>query len=111
MLAIEKSQKNRKKYECKYCDYITCNKCDFYKHNATLKHQNNCLAMENGNLAINLSQKSQKITFVCELCNRVYKDNSGLWRHKKNVKQKQIMKLKYALLIRQTNNMIRITLL
>ena len=83
MLAIEKSQKNRKKYECKYCDYITCNKCDFYKHHATLKHQNNCLAMESCNLAINLSQKSQKITFVCELCNRVYKDNSGLWRHKK----------------------------
>ena len=83
MLAIEKSQKNRKKYECKYCDYITSNKCDFYKHNSTLKHQNNCLAMENGDLAMNLSQKSPKINFVCELCNRVYKDNSGLWRHKK----------------------------
>jgi len=83
MLAIEKSQKNRKKYECKYCDYITCNKCDFYKHNATLKHKNNCLATKSCDLAINLSQKSQKIPFVCELCNRVYKDNSGLWRHKK----------------------------
>ena len=83
MLAIEKSQKNRKKYECKYCDYITSNKCDFYKHHSTLKHQNNCLAMENGDLAMNLSQKSPKINFVCELCNRVYKDNSGLWRHKK----------------------------
>ena len=90
MLAIAKSQKNRKKYECIYCDYITCNKFDFYKHNTTVKHQNNCLAIENddlaikhNDLAINLSQKSQKITFVCEYCNREYKDNSGLWRHKK----------------------------
>jgi hypothetical protein len=33
-----------------------------------------------------LSQKSQENNFVCEYCDREYKDNSGLWRHKKKCK-------------------------
>ncbi len=38
--------------------------------------------MSNGDLAINLSQKSQENNFVCQFCNKKYKDNSGLWKHK-----------------------------
>lgn len=44
--------KNRKNYECKNCDYITCNKYDFDKHTKTNKHLFNDLAMSNGDLAI-----------------------------------------------------------
>jgi len=69
-------------YECKKCDYITCNKYDFDKHNKTNKHLLTDLAMSNGDLAINLSQKSQENNFVCQFCNKKYKDNSGLWKHK-----------------------------
>ena len=58
MLAIAKSQKNRKVYECKCCDYTTCNSFDFDKHNTTAKHKNNSLAIKTGDLAINISQKS-----------------------------------------------------
>ena len=89
MSAIAKSQKNRKIYECIFCDYNTCNRFDFNKHNTTLKHENNKLAIENGDLAINVSQKSQKSQkspdhkFICDGCNKEYNDNSGLWRHKK----------------------------
>jgi len=86
MSAIAKSQKNRKIYECIFCDYNTCNRFDFNKHNTTLKHENNKLAIENGDLAINISQKSQKSPdhkFICDGCNKEYNDNSGLWRHKK----------------------------
>ena len=86
MSAIAKSQKNRKIYECIFCDYNTCNRFDFNKHNTTLKHENNKSAIESGDLAINMSQKSQKSPdqkFICDGCNKEYKDNSGLWRHKK----------------------------
>jgi hypothetical protein len=82
MTAIAKIAKNRKMYECKKCDYITCNKYDFDKHNKTNKHLLTDLAMSNGDLAINLSQKSQENNFVCQFCNKKYKDNSGLWKHK-----------------------------
>ncbi len=84
MLSIAKSQKNRKNYECKICDYTTCNKYDFDKHTKTIKHINSSLAMSNANLAIDLSQKSQEKCFECQNCGKKYKDNSGLWRHKTN---------------------------
>ena len=40
------------------------------------------LSMDIDDLSINLSQKSQPIIFKCD-CGKAYKDNSGLWRHKK----------------------------
>jgi len=88
-MAIAKSQKNRKNYECKMCDYITCNKYDFDKHNNTSKHLSLSTAMSSCDLSNNLSQKSQKM-FECQNCNKKYKDYSGLWRHKKtcNVEEK-----------------------
>jgi hypothetical protein len=48
-----------------------------------MKHQNNHLAINGNVLAINLSQKSQHSLFTCQNCNKNYKDNSGLWKHKK----------------------------
>jgi len=81
MLAIAKSQKCRKKYECKKCDYNTFNKYDYEKHINTLKHNSSTLAME----SMEISQKSQENKFICNQCNKEYKDNSGLWRHKKKV--------------------------
>jgi hypothetical protein len=33
--------------------------------------------------SIGISQKSQEKKFICSQCNKEYKDNSGLWRHKK----------------------------
>ena len=87
MLAIKKSPKNRKIYECKKCDYVTSNKYDFIKHNNTEKHISNNLSIIDNDFSINLSQKSQKPNYMCSICNKVYKDNSGLWRHKKKCKE------------------------
>jgi hypothetical protein len=92
MSAIAKIAKNRKKYECKLCDYNTCNKCDFEKHIQTQKHIYNELSIKSTDLSINLSEKSEKSQtkiFTCETCNKEYKDNSGLWRHNKkcNIKK------------------------
>jgi hypothetical protein len=83
MSAIAKSQENRKVFECKICDYKTCNNYDFKKHQLTIKHLSNVSAIKSGDLAIDLSQKSPDHKFLCNNCNKTYKDNSGLWRHKK----------------------------
>ena len=30
--------------------------------------------------------------YICQNCNKTYKDNSGLWKHKKNIYQKNILR-------------------
>jgi hypothetical protein len=82
---MENVAKNRKIYTCPDCDYTSSNKYDFTKHCKTVKHQNAILAMAIDDLAIATSQMSQKPMFECD-CGKAYKDNSGLWRHKKQCK-------------------------
>ena len=62
-------------FHCKKCDYKTYNKKDFNKHNITQKHIIN-------DTSIISIPKSLKNNYVC-ICGKSYKDNSGLWRHKK----------------------------
>ena len=82
MSAIKKCDKNRKIYRCDPCDYISCNLYDFNKHIKTKKHAQSGLSMAIDDFSINCDKKSQK-QFFCYNCGKVYKDNSGLWRHKK----------------------------
>lgn len=74
-MATEKTKKNTAYYECTYCDYITCKKTDFTRHNITQKHIFNV-----SNTTIN--GKNEKI-YVCNTCEKIFKERSGLWRHKK----------------------------
>jgi hypothetical protein len=78
-MAIQKSQNIATKFYCECCDYSTCNLYDFNKHNNTKKHFSNDKSI----FSMDLSQKSQEKQFTCQNCNKSYKDNSGLWRHKK----------------------------
>jgi len=78
---MENIAKNRKYFECQKCDYITSNKYDFEKHCKTNKHKNAISAMAIAQISPKISQKSQQ-EYTCE-CGKTYKDNSGLWRHKK----------------------------
>ena len=78
-MSIQKSQKIATKFYCECCDYSTSNLYDFNKHNNTIKHFSNDKSI----ISIDLSQKSQEKKFICQNCNKSYKDNSGLWRHKK----------------------------
>jgi len=68
---------NPKKFHCEICNFRTFNKKDFKRHIETIKH----------NFNIN-QQKSTVFTqnypkHCCINCGKIYKDNSGLWRHKK----------------------------
>ena len=76
----KKSPKVAKILCCKICDYTTCKVCDFNKHLATDKHKNN----EDGSkMIVNDSEKSQKVAhFICN-CGKIYKYDSGFYRHKK----------------------------
>jgi hypothetical protein len=60
---------------CNICDFSSCNKKDYNRHNQTKKHIFNvsqCFSIK----------KTQKNPYECN-CGKTYKDNSGLWRHKK----------------------------
>jgi hypothetical protein len=75
-MTTEKTKKNEKKFSCLNCDFVTCKKTDFNRHNLTQKHKNNVLTtVDNG--------KNEK-KYICEICEKKYKDRAGLWRHKKN---------------------------
>ena len=65
---------------CEYCDYNTSKKSSYDKHLSTDKHKNN----ENGSkMVVNDSEKSQKVAnYECE-CGKIYKYDSGYYRHKK----------------------------
>ena len=77
----EKSPKVASKFYCECCDYNTSKKSDYTKHLATDKHKNN----ENGSkMVVNGSEKSPKVAiYECE-CGKIYKYDSGYYRHKKN---------------------------
>ena len=89
MLAIAKIAKNRKVYRCETCDYVTSNFFDFNKHNKTKKHSQSGLSMAIDDFSMVCDKKIATKNFQCLTCNKVYKDNSGLWKHKKKCAQSQ----------------------
>ena len=75
MFSNPKNSKKLIEYICEKCDFNTCNKNDYNRHLQTKKHKINdfqSFSMEN----------TQKNSYQC-ICGKIYKDNSGLWRHKK----------------------------
>ena len=69
------TQKKLIKYSCEKCLFNTCNKNDYNRHILTKKH----LINEYQSFSINNTQK----TSYESKCGKIYKDYSGLWRHKK----------------------------
>ncbi len=78
-MATEKLKKNSNNYYCEFCDFLSCNKNDYNRHILTQKHSRNKNATQ-----IYSNNHEYKITaFSCENCFKIYKDRTGLWRHKK----------------------------
>jgi len=62
-------------YYCDKCDYGTRKKSSYDQHLNSKKHNKSMVF--NKNMQNNCSQ------YACSNCDKKYKDNSGLWRHKK----------------------------
>jgi Txe/YoeB family toxin of Txe-Axe toxin-antitoxin module len=75
MFSNQNLQKICNNFYCEKCDYITSRKSSYNDHILSAKHQKSMVSNEN----------LQKICneYVCHNCSKKYKDNSGLWRHKK----------------------------
>jgi len=63
------------KYCCEICHFNTCKKQDYSRHLLTMKHKINT-----SSTSVNI--KNEKI-HICALCEKNFKDRSGLWKHKK----------------------------
>jgi hypothetical protein len=72
-MATNNTSKNSKYFECIHCDFKCSKKGDYNRHILTPKHKK---TTESTKIDINTS------IFICEKCNKNYKDRSGLWRHK-----------------------------
>jgi len=76
----KKSQKVASFYCCQKCDYSTCKKNDYSKHLSTDKHKK---ATNGSKMVVNDSEKSPKVAFYTCDCGKLYKYDSGYYRHKK----------------------------
>ena len=78
-MAIKSCKKVAENFVCDYCDYITSRKSSYDKHILTSKHEKSIKSIE--------SCKKVASKFSCLECSKIYKDASGLWRHKKKCLQ------------------------
>ena len=67
------------RFYCEVCDYKTNKKSSYSDHLISTKHSKSIIG--NQNLPKFCSEH------ICDICNKKYKDNSGLWRHKKKCTQ------------------------
>jgi hypothetical protein len=81
-MATQKTKKNESNYCCNFCDYYTCKKYDYNRHILTDKHKINILSTDS-------NTKNEKNMFSCKLCCKIFRDRSGLWRHKKKCLEKE----------------------
>lgn len=73
----KKFEKVREIYECKLCNFTSGRISQYERHLTTRKHKNQ-----------HLSTTLKNDYFECE-CGKIYKERSGLWRHKKKCDYKQ----------------------
>lgn len=80
---VLKSVKNKNKFYCSLCDYTASQKSHYEKHIGTKKHIR--IVEINGEKSVKKVLKSVTTLYACEICNKKYKDRSGLRYHKKKV--------------------------
>jgi len=76
--------KSSNKYECIKCDYTTCRKSQYDRHLSTDKHKKH---ENDSKMVVNDSDLVPKVPdFICK-CGKIYKYDSGYYRHKKNCQE------------------------
>ena len=78
-MEINLSSKVANKFKCIGCHYICSKKSDYNKHLSTKKHIKGIIGNEETN--------KLSVDYKCKKCNKLYKTNSGLWKHLKNCMQ------------------------
>jgi len=73
--------KSSNTFVCIMCDYSTSKKSQYDRHITTLKHQNAEKSTDYQHLSTEINKKSST-SYNCE-CGKIYKERTGLWRHKK----------------------------
>jgi len=68
------------KFDCKLCDYSTSRSSQYQRHIETDKHKYNVKSTFCQQSSTDFNDLGSKC--VCE-CGKIYKERSGLWRHKK----------------------------
>ena len=76
-MEIKNSQKSRKMYECKICNYISSRKWDFDKHNLSAKH---IKTLNSGNSEINGNEKFP-MNYECKVCKYITWHKSDFTKH------------------------------
>ena len=79
MIGNENVGKSSPIFSCEKCCFYTVKKFNYDKHILTSKHLKSIFVNEN----VGKSSKSSTASNICTLCEKTYKDPSGLWRHKK----------------------------
>ena len=74
------SANSAKKYVCEFCDVNCIRKNDWDRHIITQKHVGN----------VSGNKKSARTIFACEICEKIYKSQKGLWGHKKTCNIKKL---------------------
>jgi hypothetical protein len=71
---IEKTPKNAENFYCNKCDFICIKKSDWNRHILRPKHLKNTK---------DIKKTPKNAKPECDGCGKIYKYNSGLWKHKK----------------------------
>ena len=77
-MEIKKSSKIPQFFCCELCDYFTSYSKDYKKHLSTKKH----MEMD-GNI------KEMKKVLICKNCEKEFRTNAGLWKHKQKCNQEE----------------------
>ena len=74
MFSNQKQAKTSQNFCCENCDYVTSKVSNMRTHLLTLKHKKS--------MFVNDFKPKQAQKIICKNCDKIYKDHSGLWRHK-----------------------------
>jgi hypothetical protein len=79
-------QKSALRFYCIFCDYGTSRKSNYNTHIDSTKHYKNSKMETFGNIKQENKQKISNTNMkqnTCKTCNKLFKNRSGLWKHKK----------------------------
>jgi len=84
IIRMKLEQKNREKYVCESCNYITSNKYDYSKHILTAKHKKRDKSND-------LDEKIARNIYTCNVCSKSYSARNSLWYHNKTCRINPIL--------------------